>query len=146
MFAHDDHFEVQSEAIAFKEEAQQLQLEGRYEEALPLMKRSFVLRENRHLLCLTLSELADLYLDMLKLDQADAACQRMLREAHRYDEVNQRRIAKAILDNSLKEREVGIEYGMPVQIKALMSRPELNGKEGVVKGRVRDNGRYVIQV
>ncbi len=146
MFPYDDHFEVQMKAIAFKEEAQHLQLEGSYEEALPLMKRSLALRENSHTLCLTLSELADLYLDMLKLDEADAACQRMLSEAHRYDEVNQKSIANIILEHSRQEREMGIEYGMAVQIEALMSRPELNGKEGVVKGKIKDNGRYVIQI
>lgn len=146
MFARNDRFDIEMEAIDLKEEAQQLQLEVRYEEALPLMKRSLALREHSYTLCLTLSELAELYLDMLKFDEADAASQRMLREAHRYDEVNQRGIAKAILENSKKERELGMEYGMPVQISALVSRPELNGKEGFVKGKIRDNGRYVIQV
>ena len=146
MFACNDRFDIEMQAIDLKEEAQRLQREGRYEEALPLMKRSVALRETSHTLCLTLSELADLYVDMLKLDEADAACHRMLREAHRYDEANQRRIAKEILEESAKEREMGIEYGMPVQTEGLTSRTELNGKEGVVKGKIKDNGRYVIQV
>ena len=146
MFSCNDRFDIEMEAIDLKEEAQQLQLEGRYEEALPLMKRSVALRENSYTLCLSLSELAELYLDMLKFDEVKAASQRMLREAHRYDEVNQRRIAQELFKTAAKEREMGIEYGMPVQIEAVLSQPKLNGKDGVVKGKIRDNGRYVIQV
>ena len=50
------------------------------------MLRSVQLRENSHTLNLSLSELAILYLDMLKLDEADATSYRMLRDAHRYDQ------------------------------------------------------------
>ena len=73
---------VEMEAIDFKEEAQRLQRESRYEEALPLMLHSVALRENSHALCLSLSELTFLYLDMLKFDEADATSRRMLREAY----------------------------------------------------------------
>ena len=41
MFARTDRFEIEMQAIGFKQEAQQLQLEGRYEEALPLMPVSY---------------------------------------------------------------------------------------------------------
>ena len=54
------------EALGYKEEAQRLQALGIYDEALPLMLRSVRLCENSHTLCLSLSELAELYLDMLK--------------------------------------------------------------------------------
>ena len=58
-----------------------MQCEGGFEEALPFMLRSVALREDSHTLCLSLSELALLYLDMLQLDEADAASHRMLLEA-----------------------------------------------------------------
>lgn len=144
--ASASNFAGEMQAIDLKEEGQRLQREGRYEEALPLMKRSAALRENSHTLCLTLSELTLLYLDMLKLDEADATSHKMLREAHRYDEANQRRIAQANLEDSAEERKLGLLYGMSVQIGGLTSRPELNGKEGIVKGKLRDRDRYVISV
>ena len=50
------------------------------------MLESADMREHSHTLCLTLSALAQLYLAMLKFDEAQAVCQRMLREAYRYDE------------------------------------------------------------
>jgi len=83
---------------------------------------------------------------MLKFDEADATSHRMLREAHRYDEANQRHFAKANLEDSAEERKLGLVYGMCVGIEGLTSRPELNGKEGIVKGRIRDSGRYMVEV
>merc|ERR1712048_1382357 len=68
-------------ALDLKQEAQRLQQIGEYAKALPLMLQSVALRENSHTLCLSLSELADLYLDMLKLDEAESTCQRLLQEA-----------------------------------------------------------------
>ncbi len=61
------------EALDYKEDAQRLQALGLYDEALPLMLRSVRLRENSHTLCLSLSELAELYLDMLKPEEAEDA-------------------------------------------------------------------------
>ncbi len=92
------------EAIDLKKEAQRLQYEGDYERALPLMLRSVALREGTHTICLSLSELVDLHLEMLQLDEAEATCRRMLKEAHRYDEINQTRIANQYLDDISKAR------------------------------------------
>ena len=58
-------------AIDFKAQAERLHGESNYEEALPLLMRSMMIREERLFICLTLSELALLYLDMLKFDQVD---------------------------------------------------------------------------
>ena len=60
-----DLFATNMEAIDLKEEAQRLQRKGDYERALPPMLRSVALREGTHTICLSLSELADLYLEML---------------------------------------------------------------------------------
>ena len=70
-------------AIALKEEAQRLQRAGNFEAALPLMLESVEMRRESHTICLSLSELGELYLDMLKLDEAEAAARRMLHEAFR---------------------------------------------------------------
>ena len=83
------------EALDYKEEAQRLQALGLYDAALPRMLRSVHLREHSHTLCLSLSELAELYLDMLKNKEAEDAAHRMLAEAHRYDTKRQRAIATA---------------------------------------------------
>ena len=135
---------VEFQAIDLKEEAQRLQREGRFEEALPLMLRSVALREESHTLCLSLSELALLYVDMLQFDKADAVSRRMLHEAHRYDGANQKKIAQANLEDSAQQREFGFAYGMAVQLEGLTVRPELNGEKGVIKGRLR--GRYLVKV
>ena len=76
-------------ALDLKEAAQRLQMHGNFAQALPLMLESVAMREYNHTLCLSLSELAELYLDMLKLDEAQETCCRMMREAHRYDEDQQ---------------------------------------------------------
>ena len=98
--------------MELKQEAEELQREGRYEEALPLIERSANIWENRHTLCLTLSELTLLFLDVLTLDEADATSHRILREAHRYDETRQRRLAQANIEDSAEERKLGILHGM----------------------------------
>ena len=84
-------------AIALKEEAQRLQRAGNFEAALPLMLESVEMRRESHTICLSLSELGELYLDMLKLDEAEAAAHRMLHEAFRYDTEQQTRIAGEII-------------------------------------------------
>ena len=144
--ANADTFPLEMQAIDLKEEAQRLQREGRFEEALPFMLRSVALREDSHTLCLSLSELALLYLDMLQFDEADAASHRMLLEAHRYDEANQKHIAQANLEDSAQQRELGLAYGMSVRLEGLTARPELNGEDGVIHGFLRDRGRYLVKV
>ena len=139
-----DSFSVDMEALELKEEAQQLQEAGRYEEALPLMLRSVKLREGSHTLCLNLSEFAELYLDMLKLDAVDVAARRMLVEAHRYDETNQRRIANKLLEDVERARKSSLILGMPVRMEGLTSRIELNGQEGVIRGKLRESGCYMV--
>lgn len=48
-------------------------------------------------MCLSLNELAELYLNMLKLDEAQGTCYRMMREACRYDGNQKIRVAEEIL-------------------------------------------------
>lgn len=142
--AYDD-FAKDMEALDLKEEAQRLQRDGNLEKALPLMKKSVALREASHTICLSLSELADLYIEMLKLDEAEATGRRMLQEAHRYDAANQTRIANDILAEIAKERPLDLAYGTCVQLHDLISRPELNSQEGIIRGK-RENGRYIVEV
>ena len=143
MLAVDLPAEVVQELLAahLTAEVTQLQIAGRYDEALPLMKRAVALTENSPTLYTFLEELTLLYMDMLKLDEANVT---MLRAAHEAD-----RSGESPLDIGgwmLSESDTGLEYGMPVQIKELTSQPEFNEKEGIVKGRLRDTGRYMIQV
>ena len=96
------------EALDYKEEAQRLQALGLYDAALVRMLRSVHLRERSHTLCLSLSELAELYLCMLKHKEAEDAAHRMLAEAHRYDTDRQHAIATAILNDVLKQKKLGL--------------------------------------
>jgi hypothetical protein len=98
------YFAENMEAVSQKEEAQRLQREGDYERALPLMLQSVARRDGTYTISLSLSALADLYLEMLQLDEAGATCRRMLKEAHRYDEINQTRIANQYLNDISKAR------------------------------------------
>eukprot|EP00973_Karenia_brevis_P003116 428302-Karenia_brevis.AAC.1 len=75
-----------------------------FEEALPLMLESVSLREHSHTLCLSVSELAELYLDMLDFVKAEGAAKRMLDEAWRYDGQQQKSIANEIMQDIAKER------------------------------------------
>eukprot|EP00928_Gymnodinium_smaydae_P014196 TRINITY_DN15165_c0_g3_i1.p1 TRINITY_DN15165_c0_g3~~TRINITY_DN15165_c0_g3_i1.p1 ORF type:complete len:915 (-),score=119.86 TRINITY_DN15165_c0_g3_i1:214-2799(-) len=132
-------------AIDLKEEAQALQRRGDYEKALPKMLRSVRLREGSHTICLSLSELADLYLDMLKFDEAESTCQRMKEEAsspYRYDDHQQKRVAASVLSDVSAERVHGLFYGMRVEISGLR-RSDLNGRLGVVRGRFADSSRVM---
>ena len=133
-------------AIALKEEAQRLQRAGNFEAALPLMLESVEMRRESHTICLSLSELGELYLDMLKLDEAEAAARRMLHEAFRYDTEQQTRIAGEIIRDIAAEREKGLVYGSAVRLRGLTRRSELNGKHGFVRGIGRSNSRYYIDV
>ena len=131
-------------ALDLKEAAQRLQMHGNFAQALPLMLESVAMRECSHTLCLSLSELAELYLDMLKLDEAQETCYRMMREAHRYDKDQQIRIAEEILGDVREARKTGLVYGACVQVHGLVQEPRWNGQRAVVRGRLRSNGRYCI--
>ena len=72
-------------ALDLKEAARRLQVHGNFAQALPLMLESVAMREYSHTLCLSLSEIAELCLNMPKLDEAQETCHRMMREARRYD-------------------------------------------------------------
>ena len=96
-----------------------------------------LIREQSLFICLTLTKLALLYLDMLKFDQVDLVCKGMLCASHRYDAERQTQIALKTLARSHQERKIGFEYGMRVQIEGLASKTELNGK-------FKD--RYIVQV
>jgi hypothetical protein len=134
------------QAIDWKEQALQLQSTGHLEDALPLMLKSVALRENSHTLCLSLSELADLYLEMLKFSNAEEAARRMLTEAHRYDTLGQTRIASEILADIEKEKKTGLEHGTTVRLCHLANRAELNGKIGIVRGKRRNTNQFYVDV
>jgi len=139
-WAHD------MEALALKEDAQRLHAMGRFEAALPLMLASVALREDSYTLCLSLSELSELYLDMLKFTEAEAVAHRMLEEVDRYDTAQQIRIVDEILQSIAMERGRGLEHGAVLRLRGLARRPELNGKNCIVRGRCRNSGRYYIDV
>ena len=81
---------------------------------------------------------------MLKLDEAEETCCRMLQEAHRYDADNQIRIAGEILGDAQQAKKMGLVYGVCVQVHGLVRQPRWNGLWGVVRGKLRSNGRYCI--
>ena len=139
-------FAYDMEALALKEDAQQLQAMGHFEAALQLMLKSVDIREHSHTLCLSLSELGELYLDMRMFSRAEAAAHRMLDEAGRFDTAQQIRIAEEILEHIGSEREHGLEHGAAVRLRGLTRRPELNGKGGIVRGKHRESGRFYIDV
>ena len=122
-------------ALDLKEAAQALWRRGYLEEALPLAQESARLREDSSLICLSLSELGCIYLEMLKIDEAEQTARRMLREAHRYDTLRQTRLAKAILADAEEERRHGFYYGNMVTLNGLAN-VEMNGQLGEIRGRV----------
>lgn len=139
--------------LRLKQAAQDLQSMGHYEAAwrnyeaaLPLMLRSVSLRENSYTLCPSLSKLAELYLVMLKLSDAEHVCARMLEEAHRYDTENQTRIARGIMERVGAARMRRMHHGLRVVLHGLSTRTELNGHAGSVRGVQERTGRYMVQV
>ena len=134
------------EALDLKEAALDLQRSGNFEAALPLMQQSVALREHSHTICLSLSELAELHLDMLQYEEAEKTAGRMLQEAHRYDGPQQRRIAEEILADVAKEKATGLKWGMTVTLSSLTRAPRWNGSTGVLVGKRRQDGRYFIDV
>ena len=73
MLAVDLHGYQELLAADLRAEVTQLQIAGRYDEALPLMKLAVALTENSPILCVFLEELTMLYLDMLNLDESCCA-------------------------------------------------------------------------
>ena len=144
IFCSEKQWVRDMEALDYKEHAQRLQALGLYDEALPLMLRSVRLRENSHTLCLSLSELAELYLDMLKHEEAEDAARRMLAEAHRYDTKRQQAIAMAILSDVDKQKKSGLHHGLQVQLHGLRSKTDLNGRRGTLLGVSPDRTRYLL--
>ena len=126
---------VEWRALDLKEEAQELWALGCLEQALPLAQESARLREGSSRICLSLSELGGIYLDMLKIDDAEETARRMLREAHRYDTQAQTRIARQLLEDAKKERAHGFHYGNAVSLHGL-NKIEMNGQLGEIRGRV----------
>ena len=123
--------------VDLKNEALELQRRGEYPQALKLMKRSVKLRKNSHTICLSRSELATLYVDMLKFDDTERTCKRILQEAstpYRYDSTRQVRLAKDILDDIAAERQKGLMHGMLGGIAGLKNRLDLNGRTGIPRG------------
>ena len=86
-------YELEIYAIDYEAQAGSLRRESKYEEALLFVMRSVMIREESLFICLTLRELALLYLDMLKLDQVDLVCKGILCASHRYDAERQTQIA-----------------------------------------------------
>ena len=134
------------EALTLKQKAQLLQAMGDFEAAVPVMLASVAMRERSHTLCLSLSELGELYLDMLKFAEAEAAARRMLVEARRYDTKQQIRIADEILANIAAERGLGLGHGAAVRLRGLVRRSDLNNKDGIIRGRLRDSSRCYVDV
>ena len=132
-------------ALHAKEEAQHWQSTGAFEKALPLMLESVSLRERSHTLCLSLSELAELYLDMHDFDKAEATVRRMLGEARRYDEQQQMRIADEIMQDVVKERLSGMVHGDSIKITG-QGLPQVFGEMGILRGKVRGRDEYYIDI
>ena len=131
------------QALDLKEEATALWRHGYLEQALPLMAQSVMLREDSQFICLSLSELGALFVEMLKLDEAESTARRMLHEAYRYDTQAQTRIAAGILNNVAEERARGLFYGSAVQLHSLKKMPELNGVVGEIRGTVGDGSHPI---
>ena len=83
---------------------------------------------------------------MLSETDAEAAANRMIDEAFRYDTAQQTRIAEEILEHIAVERGSGLEHGAVVRLLGLAKRPELNGKEAIVRGKHRGSDRYYVDV
>ena len=145
-FGSEEAWVRDMEALDYKEEAQHLQALGLYDAALVRMLHSVHLRERSHTLCLSLSELAELYLYMLMHKEAEDAARRMLAEAHRYDTDRQQAIAMAILTDVQKQAKLGLQYGLQVQLNGLKSKTELNGLRGTLLGISPDRTRYLVGI
>ena len=102
------------------------------------------MRGYSHKLCLSLSGIAELCLNMPKLDEAQETCYRMMREARRYDADPKIRVAKEILGDVREARKTSLVYGACAQVHGLVQEPRWNGQWAVVRGRLRSNVRFCI--
>ena len=140
---HELEFLNDMDALDLKEEAFDLQGTGAFEEALRLMQMSVALRVHSHTLCLSLSQLADLYLAMLKPGEATSTCRLMLREARRYDTAQQTRIAMEILHDVEVMRKRRLFNGMLVKLRATSLGLTLYGR---IRGKQHTDSRYYIDM
>ena len=83
---------------------------------------------------------------MLKLDETEETCTRVLKVAYCYDLEWQMRIAMEILDDVRVARTRRLVYGTCVVLQGLLTRTELNGREGHVGGVLKQNGWYIVQI
>jgi tetratricopeptide (TPR) repeat protein len=91
-------------AFMLKEKKQFEEAEKKYLEAIEIKKTAF--SENSMAVCVSLSNLADLYLSWKKYDKARATANRMLAAAVAIKSNEQQRIAKEILFDVSKESGV----------------------------------------
>ena len=134
-------------AVDAKEEAQRWQSTGAFEKALPLMLDSVNLRERSHTLCLSLSELAELYLDMCEFEKAAETAQRMLGEAWRYDTQQQTRIAHEILEESARGKCSGLTHGAPLKICCRCCElPQTDNEMGTLRGKVKGTNQFYVDI
>ena len=140
-----NEFLLEMHAIDLKEEGANLwRRERQPAKALVLLLQSVDLRESSSMLCLSLSELGWLYVDMLKLDEAASTARRMLDEAHRYDTRAQTAIARNMLTIIEDERSRGLHYGSIVKLQDTGNR-KLDGMTGLIRGRNPDD-KYRVEI
>lgn len=145
-FASSSPYYAELNARVFEEAAEALASNGDYEEALPLMLESVRLRENSWALCVSLSALATLNMNMLRLSEVEKICLRMLKEARRYDTQHREQIAQSLLKEAAEEKQRGILYGMDVLVTSCDMWNTYTGKKGVIRGRTQDRRRYIVEV
>ena len=131
------------EALSLKEEAQDLQDKGAFETALVLMKKSVQIRMESHTLCLSLTELAGLYVAMLKLKEAKDVCKWIDREAYRYDAQGQKEIARAINHDAELALKRGLIWGARVRLRPSAHGPNLYG---ILRGKHEASRTYYVDV
>ena len=129
----------------YASEALRLKREIRYESALPLMLRAVEGKENTNEICFWLWELGKLYVQMLRLDEAESVYRRLLTEACRYYDIDLTEFTTeycAVLSGMKSQK---LTYGNYVQLRDLVLKPQLNGQEGVIRG-LHPNGRFLVDV
>ena len=126
-------------ALDFQTQAQHLQSHGAFESALSLMAESVRLRESHPTCCLALCNLADLYLEMLKPDEAEKVASRMLMAC-------QKHIAHDIIADVRRQRAIGLIHGQRALVHCVLERPDLNGRGCVLRGRCSGTGLYYVDI
>ena len=134
LFTMGDDLEQEWRSIELEEEAVALWIRGYLEEALPLAQESVRLREESWTICWSLNVLGGIYLEMLKINEAEETANRILREAHRYDDRQQTRLAHLLLEDAQEDRRHGFYYGDTVKLHGL-AKEEMNGQLGEIRGR-----------